>query len=98
MTEEKTSSPARSGLRAALNVSTLIYLLVASMLVGFVLATLGLNPVDFWRGLVRGIGELFRSLIDLGWGAIYSIISYVLLGAVIVVPIWLIIQLTNRRK
>lgn len=75
---------------------TIIYLTVASLMVGFVLATIGLNPVDFWEGLMRGVSHLAQSIIDLGWGAVYTIGQYIVLGAVIVVPIWLLLQLINR--
>ncbi len=95
---EDTKTPARSKLVSGSAARTAIYLILASMLVGFVLATLGLNPIDFWQGLVRGIGNLVEGLINLGWGAIYSVVQYIVLGAVIVIPIWLFIKLTNRVK
>ena len=69
-------------------------LILVSILVGVVLSALGLDPFD----IARSIERLFRSIWDLGFDAIRWVWRYLLLGAVIVVPIWLILRLVNAPR
>ena len=61
-------------------------LILLSILVGVVLAAIGFDP---WN-IIESIRLLFRRLWDLGWDAINSLWRYFLLGAVVVVPVWLL--------
>jgi hypothetical protein len=61
-------------------------LILLSILVGVVLAAIGFDP---WN-IVESIRRLFRWLYNLGFDAINGLWRYFLLGAVIVIPIWLI--------
>ena len=61
-------------------------LILLSILVGVVLAAIGLNP----RDIVESIRRLFHGIWDLGFDAVNWLWRYFLLGAVIVVPIWLL--------
>ena len=61
-------------------------LALLSVLVGVVLATVGFDP---WN-ILHSIQMLFRRLWDLGFDAVNWLWRYFLLGAVIVVPIWLL--------
>lgn len=67
----------------------LVRLILLSILVGVVLAVIGVDATDILRSLQR----LVRSIWDMGWEAIYWLWHYFLLGAAIVVPIWLIIRI-----
>jgi hypothetical protein len=64
-------------------------LALLSILVGVILATLGLDPLDILNSLRR----LFASIWDMGFEAVRRLARYFLLGAAIVVPIWLVIRL-----
>jgi hypothetical protein len=64
-------------------------LILLSILVGVVLAAIGLDP---WN-IVSSIRRLFNWIYDLGFDAINGLWRYFLLGAVIVIPIWLISRL-----
>jgi hypothetical protein len=64
-------------------------LILLSILVGVVLAAIGFDP---WN-IVNSIRLLFRRIWDLGFDAINGLWRYFLLGAVIVIPIWLISRL-----
>ncbi|ABE38030.1 DUF6460 domain-containing protein [Rhodopseudomonas pseudopalustris] len=64
-------------------------LALMSILVGVVLAAIGLDP---WNILVS-IRLLFQRIWDLGFDAISGVWRYFLLGAVIVIPIWLLTRL-----
>jgi hypothetical protein len=64
-------------------------LILLSVLVGVVLAAIGFDP---WN-IVTSIRRLFNWIYDLGFDAINGLWRYFLLGAVIVIPIWLISRL-----
>ena len=61
-------------------------LVLLSILVGVVLAAIGFDP---WNSL-SSIRLLFQRLWDLGFDAINWLWRYFLLGAVIVIPVWLL--------
>ena len=67
----------------------LVRLVVLSVVVGIVLSALGISP----RDLVWRLNILIRRIYDLGFGAFESVLQYFLLGAVVVVPIWLAARL-----
>src|SRR5947209_6856832 len=69
--------------------SVLFRLVLLSILVGVILKVLGLDPFNIWRSLQ----DLVRAFWDMGWDAVVWLWRYFLLGAVIVVPIWLILRL-----
>jgi len=69
-------------------------LILVSILVGVILSALGLNPFD----IVRSIRKLIESIWDLGFDAFRWLWGYLLLGAVIVVPIWIILRLVNAPR
>jgi hypothetical protein len=64
-------------------------LILLSILVGVVLAAIGFDPYN----ILRSIELLFRRLWDLGFDAINWLWRYFLLGAVLVIPIWLLSRL-----
>src|ERR1700739_2280278 len=64
-------------------------LILLSLLVGVVLAAIGFDPYN----ILRSIQLLFQRLWDLGFDAINWVWRYFLLGAVIVVPVWLLTRL-----
>ena len=61
-------------------------LVLLSILVGVVLAAIGFDP---WN-IISSIKLLFQRIWDLGFDAINGLWRYFLLGAVIVIPIWLL--------
>ena len=69
-------------------------LVLVSILVGVVLSALGLDPFD----IVRSIQRLIRSIWDMGFDAIRWLWRYLLLGAVVVIPIWLLMRLVNAPR
>jgi hypothetical protein len=64
-------------------------LILLSVLVGVVLAAIGFDP---WN-ILHSIRMLFQRLWDLGFDAVNWLWRYFLLGAVIVIPIWLLSRL-----
>ena len=73
---------------------TIIKLLVISFVVGIVMSALNFTPWDIWYG----IKDFFVSIYNLGFAALGRVGSYFLLGAGIVVPIFLIMRFLNFRK
>jgi hypothetical protein len=69
--------------------AVLFRLVLMSVLVGVVLAAIGLDP---WN-ILTSIRLLFQRIWDLGFDAISGLWRYFLLGAVIVIPIWLLSRL-----
>jgi hypothetical protein len=69
-------------------------LVLVSILVGVILSALGLDPFD----IIRSVERLFRSLWDMGFDAFRWLWRYFLLGAAIVIPIWLVMRLLNAPR
>ena len=74
--------------------AVLARLILVSILVGVILSVLGLDPFD----IVRSIERLIRSIWNMGFDALVWLWRYLLLGAVIVLPIWLILRLINAPR
>ena len=64
-------------------------LILLSVLVGVVLSAVGFDP---WN-IINSIRLLFQRLWDLGFDAVNWAWRYFLLGAIIVIPIWLVLRL-----
>lgn len=74
--------------------SVLVRLIFISLLVGAALAFLGLSPQSLYEAAAR----FLRSITGLGFGAIREVGQWVIAGALIVVPLWLLMQLFAARK
>ena len=74
--------------------AVLFKLALLSILVGFILKVLGLDPFD----IIHSIERLARTLWNMGFDAFRWLWRYFLLGAVIVIPIWLLIRLFNAPR
>ncbi|WP_458758315.1 DUF6460 domain-containing protein [Afipia sp. TerB] len=72
----------------------LLRLVAMSILVGVVLAAIGFDP---WN-IVASIQRLIEWIWNLGFDAINGLWRYFLLGAVIVVPIWLISRIFSSNR
>lgn len=73
--------------------AVILRLVVVSILVGALLMWLGIRPADVFEQLTELADRLwalgFRSLRDLG--------DYIVAGAAIVIPVWLILRLLSYR-
>lgn len=72
----------------------LVRLILLSIVVGVLLTALGLDPWNIFESVER----LIRWIYNLGWDAVTWLWRYFVLGAVLVVPIWLIARLVNSAK
>ena len=69
-------------------------LILLSILIGVVLSALGLDP---WN-IVQSLEHLVRRLWNMGFDALRWLWQYFLLGAVLVIPIWLILRLVRAPR
>jgi len=72
----------------------LVRLVLLSIVVGVVLSALGITPQNFFYQ----INVLLRRIYYLGFGAFQSVVEYLVLGAMVVVPIWLIARLIKTAR
>ncbi len=74
--------------------ATVTKLFFASLLVGFVMHWLDITPTGIFHALTNNFEELFDNLVNVvSW-----VLKFVLVGAVIVVPFWLLMRLFGGRK
>ena len=74
--------------------SVIFRLILLSVLIGLILEVMGLDP---WN-ILDSLRRLILRIWDMGFDAIRWLWRYLVLGAAIVVPVWLIIRLTRVAK
>jgi len=73
-------------------VSLVLKLALASLLVGLALSFFGISPSDLLQNIGGTALRIYEASVrSLAWAA-----EYILIGAVVVVPIWLIVWLLGR--
>ena len=73
--------------------AVLLKLVVLSLIVGAIMAGLGLTPGN----LVRQAVDAAHAVFGLGFETLRNVGGYVVTGAVIVIPIWILTRLVSRR-
>lgn len=68
---------------------TIFKLAIASIAVGVVLAVFGIKPIDLWRDFLDTVAAIWA----MGFDAIDWSVQYLLLGAVVVIPIFIAVRL-----
>jgi hypothetical protein len=74
---------------------TALQLVVACIFVGGVLALLDISPINFWRGIFEAIRDVADAIFGSFGEIVSNLLTYLLLGAAIVLPIWLIARLLS---
>lgn len=77
-----------------ITLATVVKLVLASILVGAAMAYLDVQPQDVWRWLGQRLGAILADFRHYATRAL----TYLLLGAVVVVPIWLVFYLWRALK
>lgn len=72
---------------------TVLQLVVASIIVGGLLMLLGLSPLNFWRGIFDGVWDVISVIGDSFGEIVGNLAKYLVVGAAIVVPIWIVARL-----
>lgn len=75
-------------------IGVIIRLALLSVAVGVVLSVLGITPQNF----LERLNAIITNIYNLGFDAFESVLGYLLLGAMVVIPIWLIMRLASARK
>jgi L-cystine uptake protein TcyP (sodium:dicarboxylate symporter family) len=68
--------------------AVIMRLIIISIVAGIALKAAGFDP----RDLLDSIPRLIQAIYDLGFGWVRTVVEYFLLGAVIVIPVWLILR------
>jgi hypothetical protein len=75
-------------------VTVLLRLIVVSFVVGFLLETFGFDPV----GLLNEVVRAARHIIEFGLTDVRQIGRILLTGAMVVVPVWLVLRLLDASR
>lgn len=70
-------------------IAVALRLALISIVVGIVMAAMGITPDN----IIYRIRQFMQTLYDLGFGSIEWLLQYLMLGALVVIPIWLISRL-----
>lgn len=73
---------------------TIVKLVVVSLIVGFIMAVFGVVPADILYSIRNFILDLWHT----GFAALGRIGDYLLLGATIVIPVFIVIRLMSSRS
>ena len=71
-----------------------VRLILLCILVGVILTALGFDPCN----IVDSIGRMIQAIWDMGFDAVRWLWRYFLLGAVVVIPIWLIVRFARTPR
>lgn len=71
-----------------------IQLIAMSFIVGIILSVLGVSPYD----IVNGLQRLIHRIWNMSFDTVEWIFRYFLLGAVVVIPIWLIMRVLKMGR
>jgi hypothetical protein len=77
---------------------TIIKLVIASVIVGAVFSFFGIGVREFWSGIFENVRDLIGTLGESFGEIALTILTYLVIGAGIVMPIWLISRLLSSRK
>jgi hypothetical protein len=73
---------------------TVVKLVIICVVVGFVMSALGLYPMD----ILNWIRHVFRELWRSGFATLGKVGDYLLLGAAVVIPAFIVLRILNWRK
>jgi hypothetical protein len=71
-----------------------VRLIVVSFVVGIVLETFGLDPATLFAEVMLGV----RRIVELGFTDVSQVGRILLTGAMVVVPVWLVLRLIDSSR
>jgi len=105
MSENTTPGPqgqteARSFAQRLLRFSSadILRLVFLCLIVGLILAAFNVDPAELWVDFFGTLADSIRELVETVLGSADRAIEYFLLGAVIVIPIWLVMRILGAMK
>ncbi|MHA1597249.1 MAG: DUF6460 domain-containing protein [Alphaproteobacteria bacterium] len=72
--------------------STIIKIAIGSLLLGLLLSFFSISP----RNLLKGLGDTALEIFDILAEILAWAVEYMLIGAIVIVPIWLILVLWRK--
>ncbi|WP_164854675.1 MULTISPECIES: DUF6460 domain-containing protein [unclassified Devosia] len=72
----------------------ILRLILLSLVAGFFMSVFGVDATEIFRGAVELVRETLRD----SAGVARTTLNYVLTGAALVIPIWLLLRLTGKRR
>jgi len=72
--------------------STIIKIAIASLILGMLLKFFDASP----RNLIEGLGDTAKEVFDILAGMLGWAVEYILYGAIVVVPIWIVLFLWGK--
>lgn len=73
---------------------TIVKLIVVSLIIGFVMSVFDIRPFD----VLYGIRDFFVDLWERGFSALGRVGDYLILGATIVIPAFILLRLFSYRR
>jgi hypothetical protein len=86
-------SPSVSRLLGGPPLAVALRLVLLCVLVGVILHALGFDPGN----IIESLRRMVQAVWDMGFDAVRWAWRYFLLGAIVVIPIWLIVRFTRAR-
>ena len=74
--------------------AVLLRLVVISFVVGVILSALGVSPFD----IVDGLRDLVLYLWNVGFDAFGNVGRYLMLGAMVVIPVFIVLRIFSYRR
>ena len=71
-----------------------VRLVIVSFVVGIVLETFGLDPAALFADALRSV----RQIVEFGFSDIHEVGRILLTGAMVVVPVWLVLRLLDSSR
>jgi hypothetical protein len=98
MTTERPNTPMRAPtvdrFLGGSPLAVIMRLVLLCVLVGIILSALGFDPGN----IVESIRRMIQAVWDMGFDAVRWLWRYFLLGAIVVIPIWLIVRLARAPR
>jgi uncharacterized membrane protein len=97
MSDQPQTERRRSGIERFFGghpINVMLRLALISLLVGFAMSVFGVDV----RDVVQGAIDLVRDALRDGAGLFRNLGGYIVTGAVLVVPVWLLIRLSKVRR
>ncbi|WP_417319389.1 DUF6460 domain-containing protein [Emcibacter sp.] len=66
-------------------------LIIVSLFVGMALSYFDITPAE----LIEELPETIGKIVDTAWSGVQWAADYVVLGAIVVVPVWLLMNISN---
>ena len=83
-----------SGMIGGSPAAVLLRLLVVSFVAGLILVAMGFQPETLYENVLR----MGRRLVEYGFSDVREIGRTLLTGAMVVIPVWIILRLINARR